>query len=134
MSELTRLEKYIAEKASKDARDHAEQTNKDFTYTYTRPSLDWFESVNVTIKNDDYMYFELQRRYGPSWWLIGLKQIDNPYGFERIEIGQIPEAIVSKFIDWTKTGNGNRITTITAISGSFDIFKEISNIKLGDKQ
>lgn len=42
-----------------------------FKFSYTQPSLDWFETINVEINPDDYYYFELQRRYGPDWWLIG---------------------------------------------------------------
>lgn len=42
-----------------------------FKFSYTQPSLDWFETINVEIKPDDYYYFKLQRRYGPDWWLIG---------------------------------------------------------------
>ena len=42
-----------------------------FKFSYTQPSLDWFETINVEINPDDYYYFELQRRYGPNWWLIG---------------------------------------------------------------
>lgn len=42
-----------------------------FKFSYTQPSLDWFETINVEIKPDDYYYFKLQRRYGPDRWLIG---------------------------------------------------------------
>ena len=42
-----------------------------FKFSYTQPSLDWFDTINVEIKPDDYYYFKLQRRYGPDWWLIG---------------------------------------------------------------
>lgn len=42
-----------------------------FKFSYTQPSLDWFETINVEIKPDDYCYFKLQRRYGTDWWLIG---------------------------------------------------------------
>ena len=41
-----------------------------FKFSYTQPSLDWFETINVEIKPDDYYYFKLQRRYGPAGGLL----------------------------------------------------------------
>ena len=39
-----------------------------FKFEYMMPSLDWFDIIKVEIKPDDYCYFKLERRYGPTWW------------------------------------------------------------------
>lgn len=99
----------------------------NFKYQYTRPSLDWFEYVDVDIAPDDYYYFKLQRRFGPSWWIIGMNPVDEPeYHWEEKQIGQIGNSDLRNFIEWAKTEHGSKITEINMLCGSFDIFKEIA--------
>jgi len=104
-------------------------TKKSFKYTYTRPSLDWFEYVDVEIKPDDYYYFKLNRRFGPSWWLIGTNPVDEPtYHWKETEIGKINEEDLVRFIKWAETDIGNKITSIDMICGSFNVFEETEKI------
>lgn len=103
-----------------------------FKFSYTQPSLDWFETINVEIKPDDYCYFKLQRRYGPDWWLIG----QNPppknstnYEWSETDIGRISPRDIARFIEWARIDSGgNKIVEISVISGTFDIFSEIEDI------
>ncbi len=105
-----------------------------FKFSYTQPSLDWFKTINVEIKPDDYYYFKLQRRYGPDWWLIG----QNPppknstnYEWSEKDIGRISHRDIARFIDWAKFDDGgSKLVEISAISGSFDLLREIKVLLL----
>ena len=105
-----------------------------FKFSYTQPSLDWFETINVEIKPDDYYYFTLRRRYGPDWWLIG----QNPppknstnYEWSETSIGRISICDIARFIAWARIeGGGSKIVEISAISGSFDLLQEINGLLL----
>lgn len=106
---------------------------KPFEFSYTMPLLDWFETIKVKINPEDYYYFRLERRFGPSWWLYGSNPVDEPnYHWEDTELGQLgfddSDDEVKRFIEWAKTGSGSRIIEIKTISGSFDIFKEIERV------
>lgn len=97
-----------------------------FSYKYTRPCLDWFDWVSVEIKHDDYCYFRIERRFGPSWWLIGMNPKDEPkYHWEDTEIGKIGDLDLRRFIEWAKSKNGSKIIEVKAISGSFNIIEEV---------
>lgn len=103
-----------------------------FVYQYTRPSLDWFEYVNVEIKPDDYYYFRLERRFGPSWWLIGMNPKEEPrYHWEDTQIGEISHYDLKRFMKWAKTDKGSKLIAIKTICGSFDIFEEIAELLKG---
>lgn len=100
-----------------------------FKFSYTMPSLDWFETIPVEIKPEDYYYFKIQRRYGPTWWIIGSNPVDAPeYHWEDKEVGKIDGQDLIRFIEWAKTDIGSRITEISAISGSIDIIEEIKKL------
>ena len=102
-----------------------------FKFSYNVPSLDWYETKNVTINPEDYYYFTLERRFGPSWWLVGKNLKEKPnYHWETEQIGELerPSDLI-KFIKWAETEKGSKITEVRAISGDFNIIKEI--LKLG---
>jgi hypothetical protein len=102
---------------------------ESFKYQYTRPCLDWFEYVPIEIKPDDYYYFKLERRFGPSWWIIGTNPVDEPKRhWEEKVIGEIDKRTLLNFIKWCETEYGSKITEIHAISGSFNIIKEIESL------
>lgn len=112
---------------------HIPKDKEPFVFTYTKPLLDWYETIKVEIKPEDYYYFHLERRFGPTWWLVGCNPVDKPnYHWEYKDLGEIGSEIsnydVKRFIEWAKCDNGSRITRINVISGSFDIFKEIEKI------
>lgn len=105
---------------------------ESFKFEYMKPALDWYEIIKVEIKPDDYYYFKLQRRYGPTWWLIG----KNPpakgakdYKWTEKEIGEICVCDLVRFIEWAKLEyGGSKIVEISAISGSFDILREVRKL------
>ena len=100
-----------------------------FKFSYTQPSLDWFKTINVEIKPNDYQYFCLQRRYGQDWWLIGENQSPKNYKWEEKEIGRISTYDIARFIKWAKVdGGGSKIIEISVINGTFDIFDEIEEL------
>ena len=112
---------------------HIPKDKEPFVFEYTRPLLDCYETIKVENKPEDYYYFHLERRFGPTWWLVGCNPVDKPsYHWEHKELGEIGSEIsnyyVKRFVEWAKTDNGSRITQINVISGSFDIFKEIEKI------
>lgn len=103
-----------------------------FKFEYTMPSLDWYEIIKVEIKPDDYCYFKLERRYGPTWWLIGKNpppETSNDYRWTEKEIGKISDCDIARFIEWAKCDyGGSRLVEIHAISGSFDILRETEKL------
>lgn len=100
-----------------------------FEFTEWKPCLDWFTEEKHTINDEDYIYFKLERRYGPSWWLTGMKTVEEPhYHWEETQIGQINPCDLERFIEWAKTDIGSRIVNINMLSGSFDIFAEVGNL------
>lgn len=114
--------------------EEAIKDKKSFEFTSIVPCLDWYDEVHHTIKENDYTYFKLDRRYGPSWWLYGMKIVEKPhYHWEETEIGEIRDGDLHRFIEWAKTEYGNRIIDIHMLSGAFDIFNvvgELSNCQL----
>lgn len=103
-----------------------------FKFDEFKPCLDWYTTEHHIINWGDYNYFKLDRRFGPSWWLYGMKLIENPYHWEEKEIGEIRESDLRRFIEWAKTEHGSKIININMICGSFDIFNEVG--KLIDNQ
>ena len=108
------------------------QKKESFKFKYMMPSLDWYEIIEAEIKPDDYCYFKLNRRYGPTWWLIG----KNPpaanakdYNWTETTIGKMSERDIARFIEWAKCEyGGSRLVEISAISGSFDILREVEKL------
>ena len=103
-----------------------------FRFDEFKPCLDWYTTKHHIINWGDYNYFKLDRRFGPSWWLYGMKLIENPYHWEEKEIGEIYEGDLRRFIEWAKAEHGSKIININMICGSFDIFNEVG--KLIDNQ
>lgn len=100
-----------------------------FEFEYTVPCLDWYKIKKVVLQSSDYYYFRLERRYGPTWWLIGMNTVDEPaYHWEETQIGEIYERDLKRFIEWAKQDYGSKLINIKAISGSFDILEEIKKL------
>lgn len=100
-----------------------------FNFSYTIPVLDWYDEIEVTVNENDYDWFRLERRYGDknSWYLIGCKQQDQfPYHKDK-DLGQIWLRDIKRFIEWAKTkSGGSRILEIRAISSTFDLLETIN--------
>ena len=82
-----------------------------FKLSYTQPSLDWFETINVEIKPDDYYYFKLQRRYGTDWWLIGQNpppENSTQREWSETELGRISCSDIAKFVEWARIDGGGK--------------------------
>lgn len=105
-----------------------------FEFSYTQPSLDWYETIKVKIEPTDYYYFKLEKRYDDSWWLIGCKSIEKYPYWEYKELGELDFdgniSTTKKFIEWAKyeNGEGSKIIEIRSISGNFDLLKEIKKL------
>lgn len=108
------------------------EKKEPFKFEYTMPWLDWYDVIKVEIKPDDYYYFKLEKRYGPSWWLIGKNPpADNAkeYRWTEKEIGRISDYDIARFYEWAKLEyGGSRIVEIHAISGGFDILREAEKL------
>lgn len=105
-----------------------------FEFSYTIPFVDWYKTINVKIAPTDYYYFKLEKRFDNSWWLIGCNTIENYPYWDYKELGELDFggniSTTKKFIDWAKYGNGkgSRIIEIRAISGEFDLIKEMKKL------
>lgn len=104
-----------------------------FEFRWTVPMLDWFEWKKASVNFDDYDAFKLVRRYGPTWWLIGLNVQETPYKIIETEIGELATKYsnenVKRFIEWAKIDNvRSKLVEISVISTSFDLVKEIGDL------
>lgn len=103
---------------------------ESFKYSYIKPVSDWFEEINVEIKPEDYLYFRVELRYGPSWWLIEIKPEDKPkFTWVHKEIGSMFDWDLKRFMEWASDGKGSRIIEIKTSGNDFDIIKEISKLQ-----
>lgn len=104
-------------------------TKEPFLFEWYQPTSDWYRTVNVEIKPDDYLYFGIERRFGPSWWLKGMNVKNETHRhWENEVIGQITDYDLHRFIEWAKQGRGSKIIEVRAISGDFNIVSEISKL------
>ena len=84
-----------------------------FEFTYTKPSLDWYEDINVKLAYNDYAYLILERRYSPCWWLKGQKYNKHLDRWETVDIGMIRDCYIPKLIEWCRyTTKDNRTINI----------------------
>lgn len=103
---------------------------ESFKYSYNKTVSDWYEEIHVEIKPDDYLYFRIELRYGPSWWLYGMKVEEKPkYRWVHTEIGSIFEWDLKRFMEWATDGKGSRIIEIKTMGSDFDIIREISKLQ-----
>lgn len=107
------------------------QGKGDFVFTYTTPTYDWYQDNEVKIKEDDYYYFILEKRYGNTWWLIGEKMYEWGKSEEK-QLGEIATRYnkenLARFIEWAKTERGSRIVTIRVLSGNMNLIEEIKEL------
>ena len=103
----------------KDDYTEASKVKKPFKFTYTKPSLDWYEDVNVSIAYDEYSYLTLELRYGDSWWLIGKKYIKDKEKWVSEQIGEIRENDIPRLVEWAEYTNsfGNQISILNEVRG-----------------
>ena len=111
----------------------ASKVKKPFEFTYTKPSLDWYVDVNVSISYDEYNYLALERRYGNSWWVIGKKYIEDRDKWVSEEIGEIREQYIPRLVEWAEYTNrfGHQVSIlneIRAIDGCLNPIREFLRI------
>lgn len=102
-----------------------------FKFSYDYPSLDWYITINVEIKWDDFDEFTLERRCGPFWWLIGSICYEKAdYKWDSVSIGEIRDDDLIRFIEWTKKRSKNGLSPIKTIKCLFgqNLFDEIDKI------
>ena len=106
------------------------EKKESFKFSYTEPCMDWYKTIDVEIKPDDYICFKLKRRYHPFWFLVGSKPSkEDDLKWEDTELGWIGYPSLRDFIEWAKLEHGgSRIVEISAISGSLNILEEVKNL------
>ena len=104
-----------------------------FKFSYTMPSLDWYDIIHVQINPGDYAYFKIEFRYGHNTWLIGYKRVDEidrllP-AHDRVELGRLQVEDLLKFIDWCETDyGGSLITDFVAIDQSINLPEQMKKL------
>ncbi len=98
-----------------------------FTFSYTRPCLDWYETQKVEIRWNDFDEFRLELRFGPSVWLVGIVLYSDRNEIEEYQIGEFEhKEDLERFIEWNKKlckNGGTAIKKITCLhNGLFDYF------------
>lgn len=107
--------------------------SEPFRFEYTKPLLDWYETVNVEIHPKEYAWFKLELRFGNTWWLVGMNPPKSDYkpSYPRDEtvLGEIGNRDIIRFIKWAECGfRGNRLIEIKAISNSLNIVNEFAKL------
>lgn len=104
-----------------------------FRFCYNVPSLDWYETENVEIEWDEYLYFKIQYRFGQTYWLMGYKEKDGRFEREEVEIGQLTKLYLGKFVKWCEFDDGYRICSkligVSVISTGMNILKVFEEIQ-----
>ena len=97
----------------------ASKVKKPFKFTYTKPSWDWYEEVDVSITYDEYCCLTLERRYSDSWWLLGHKYIEGKDKWVEEQIGEIREEDIPRLVEWAEYTNRfeNQVSILTEIRG-----------------
>ena len=97
----------------------ASKVKHPFKFTYTKPSLDWYEDVEVSITYDKYSYLTLEKRYGDSWWLIGKKYIKDEDKWVQEQIGEIRNEYIPKLVKWAEYINrfGHKVSILNEVRG-----------------
>lgn len=95
----------------------ASKVKTPFKFTYTKPSLDWYADVNVSIAYDKYNYLILERRYGDSWWLLGCKYIEDKDKWVEEQIGEIGKKDIPRLVEWAEytDGFGHQVSILNEI-------------------
>ena len=130
-NEIYRLKRLLPNVKTDEYIKNNRVNKESFKFSYTKPSLDWYETINVEIKPDDYYYFKLERRYGPTWYLFGCNAHDMPeYHWKETEIGELSRLDLIRFIKWARALNnfGCPIIEIRVVDGTFDFFEEVKII------
>lgn len=100
-------------------------SKEPFVFEYTTPSLDWYTTIHKEIKWEDYLYFKIQYRFGPSCWLMGYKEKDGRIEREEVEIGRLSKGVLKKFIEWCRYNNsghtGSKLIGVSVISTGMNL-------------
>lgn len=107
-----------------------EQNKEPFLLEYTAPLLDWYTTVRVEIKWDEYHYFKIQYRFGSTYWLMGYKEKDGRFEREEVTIGRIYRSDLGKFIKWCEydDGRSSKLIGVSVISTGMNITKIMKEI------
>ena len=96
------------------------------------PEMDWFKEVEVIVNKEDYLWFELERRFDNTWYLIGVNRELKSWEKIRTDLGLLGRENrnnqVKEFIEWA----GNSLIGILSIGGGINLIKAISEILKGE--
>lgn len=104
-----------------------------FKFSFTKPSFDWYEDVNVSLPYDKYNCLILELRYGKMWWLLGTKYSEDNNKWICEQIGKIRETDIPRLVKWAEYTNkyGHKVsllTNIRTIDGSLNPIREFLTI------
>lgn len=114
------------------------ENKEPFSFCYNVPSLDWYETKNVEIEWDEYLYFKIQYRFGQTYWLMGYKKKDGRIERKEVEIGEITRGFLGKFVKWCEYDDGYRTCSkligVSVISTGMNILAVVSEIQKAVEQ
>lgn len=104
-----------------------------FRFSYNTPSLDWYITINVEVKWKDYLYFKIQRRFGPSYWLLGYQKEDKRIKHREVEIGELSKRDLGRFVKWSEyttpfNQTCSKLIGVSVISTGMNLFDAIKEI------
>ena len=103
-----------------------------FVFEYTMPSLDWYTTIHKEIEWEDYLYFKIQYRFGPSIWLLGYKAKNGRFEHEEVELGRLSKSDLKKFVEWCGYESfgsaGSKLIGASVISTGMNFPKVVSGM------
>lgn len=71
-----------------------------FKYKIAKPFLDYYSIETIEIKPNQFDVLIIERRYGPSWWLLGYKYNKEQEKWDETQIEEIYVDDIAKLIKW----------------------------------
>lgn len=93
----------------------------NFKYEVNKPCLDYYCIETVEIKPNQFDILIIERRYGPSWWLMGYKYDWEKEKWNETQIEEIYNKDIARLIGWCK--NNNIKFTARPLTKELDIIK-----------
>ena len=117
----------------------ADKAKGPFEFAYYRPSYDWFEEIKASFTYSQYNSLRLELRYGPSWWLIGIKYNEDKDAWEDVQLGEIRERDIPRLVEWAEYENEFKhkvsiLTQIRCIDGELNVLGKLMNILRKDEK
>lgn len=100
-----------------------EEKKENFTLVCNDWCIDWPTTNDVVINDNDYLGYEIQKRFGPTWWVIGIKK-NVKYDLRQEQFGEVSKSELLRFMRWA----GTRIVSFNCIASNMGLITDLKEI------